>query len=453
MAEQQKCDAIFGHFGYEEFPGGMIAPFVYRSDAHLFSMTMLQKHLTLNAPNVTNLPAIAYLKKQVIAATTREIKLLEEINDVHNDKFYPKISFFEKLLRFEDAEQIVKFQIDCVKAKSDCVMECGGFVRFALTNTDDTEYILPYYVKNGTNVTPVDLVKKITQSKQAWYIMELKDIEVLYMKFLVSLYKCGLVISESTLNCVNIDDLKKHCSRVNLLYWPKLMEGVKNTVIPAPNTSTSNNKPKFKDVLSTATLDSTTTNNNEDVVILAPNTSTNNNKQKNDDVVISVNTGWTNIERKHKNVETPTASTTTNNNERKTEDVVISVKTGSKNIKRKHDNSETPTVSKITKSTKNKKSKHQNADNSSKANTGKSNNKHKPDDDSDEKMENGVFVVDYIIKVRPNGDTLADGGEALVRWDGYSSEDNTWEPFENLNDNLQKEARKMLQKILSKKRK
>lgn len=423
MAEQQKRDAIFGHFGYKVFSDEIIVPFVYRSDAHLFSMTMLQRHLPLKEPDIEK---IEYLKNQLISATRKEVTLLQEINLVHNDGYYPRISYFEKLLRIEDATQIVKFQIDCVNAKKGFSIECGGFVRFALTDTDDKEYVLPYYVKNGKKVTPVDLVKKITQSKQAWNIVGLKNVEVLYMKILISLCSCDLEISESTLNCVTIDDLTKDCSRVKE-YWPKSFDSIENTVTLSTKTTTNNNKSQNEYVVRQTSNKTWSIQNlmlklhgTEIRKVPTGNTTTNNNERKTEDVVI------------------PAPNTSTNNNKPNNEDAVIStINTSSKNIKRKHENVETSPVSK---STKSKKEKHENGDNLT-ASKGKNNKNRRIDDDSDEELEDDVFVVEMIIKCRPKN-----GGQALVRWKGYSSDEDTWEPLENLNDSLKKQARKMLSK-------
>lgn len=53
------------------------------------------------------------------------------------------------------------------------------------------------------------------------------------------------------------------------------------------------------------------------------------------------------------------------------------------------------------------------------------------------------YEVDYLVDIR----TLENGNEqALVRWKGYSSEDDTWEPISNLNEHLMENVNELREK-------
>ena len=51
----------------------------------------------------------------------------------------------------------------------------------------------------------------------------------------------------------------------------------------------------------------------------------------------------------------------------------------------------------------------------------------------------------YVVS-KPGRSIFAHHMQVLVKWKGYRSEDNTWEPFENLNEWAKKDAERLMRK-------
>lgn len=108
----EEKDASFGHFGCESVPSDTntyVIPYIYRQNVKLVSLNIFRAFLFHYNIKLEDLPK-SFKSIDKLKMSKEEAKLINEINIVHNDSYYPHtFNVNEELVQVKDVQDIAQY--------------------------------------------------------------------------------------------------------------------------------------------------------------------------------------------------------------------------------------------------------------------------------------------------------------------------------------------------------
>lgn len=196
-----------GKFGYEVLGNNIIIPYIFRENETYCATKIFQWYFDQQEIGISSdLVDFKYLKG--FNMYRNEATLMNEINEWHNNSMYPfRFTTIDTLVKMKDVCDIFKFLNDCgQKSKlGDQYEMMAGMVQIRFETSDIT---WPYVVQNGKRYTPTDILS-VPRTLSSTVI--LTDIEVMYMKYVLSVLNIEMAITKPyQMVCVLLDEAVAH---------------------------------------------------------------------------------------------------------------------------------------------------------------------------------------------------------------------------------------------------